>query len=160
MNEQENIYFRCRKEAAKRNDKLNSREGAAELLGVSVSTLANYELGITKVVPVDSVVMMADLYRAPELKALYCAESCPIGADRPVCTDAGSIERLAVRMAVMDQDGTLQETSRKLLAIAKAGKVCEQERAELAEMAESLGELEQLIQEIRLQAEGRADKEA
>lgn len=31
----ENIYFRCRKEAAKFNDTLNSREGAAELLGVS-----------------------------------------------------------------------------------------------------------------------------
>ena len=33
----DNIYCRCRKEAGKYNDKLNSREGAAELLGVSVS---------------------------------------------------------------------------------------------------------------------------
>ena len=40
-----NIYFRCRKEAAKYNDKLNSRESASELLGVSVSSLADYELG-------------------------------------------------------------------------------------------------------------------
>lgn len=73
----ENIYFRCRKNAAQHNDKLNSREGAAELLGISVSTLANYELGITKVVPVDAVVMMADLYQAPELKAHYCKHTCP-----------------------------------------------------------------------------------
>ena len=41
----ENQCFRCRKEAAKYNDKLGSREGAAELLGISVSSLADYELG-------------------------------------------------------------------------------------------------------------------
>ena len=41
----DNIYCRCRKEAAKYNDKLNSRDGAAELLGISASTLADYELG-------------------------------------------------------------------------------------------------------------------
>ncbi len=49
----ENPCFRCRKEAAKCNDKLYSREGAAEMLGVSVSSLADYELGITKIIPVD-----------------------------------------------------------------------------------------------------------
>lgn len=46
-NAKENIYFQCRKCAAAYNDKLNSREGAAELLGVSVSSLADYELDMT-----------------------------------------------------------------------------------------------------------------
>lgn len=49
----DNIYFRCRKEAALWDERLCSRESAADLLGVSVSSLADYELGITKVVPVD-----------------------------------------------------------------------------------------------------------
>ena len=31
------IYFQCRKEAAKYNDRLSSREGASEMLNVSVS---------------------------------------------------------------------------------------------------------------------------
>lgn len=70
MKENENVYFRARKEAAKYNERLSSREGAAELLGVSASTLADYELGNTKVVPVDKVVLMADLYNCPELKAM------------------------------------------------------------------------------------------
>lgn len=48
----ENIYFRYRKEASIYNDKLKSREGASELLGISPSSLADYELGNTKVVPV------------------------------------------------------------------------------------------------------------
>lgn len=32
------IYFQCRKEAAKYNDRLSSREGASEMLNVSVSS--------------------------------------------------------------------------------------------------------------------------
>ena len=48
-----NIYFACREKAAKYNDLLNSRERAAELLGISTSTLANHELGVTKNVPPD-----------------------------------------------------------------------------------------------------------
>lgn len=58
----ENIYFKCRKEAALYDKRLFSRESAADLLGMSVSSLSDYELGITKVVPVDKVVLMADLY--------------------------------------------------------------------------------------------------
>lgn len=63
-----NMYCKCRLAAAKYNDKLNSRDGAAEMLGLSSSTLASYELNLTKVVPVESIMMMADVYNAPELK--------------------------------------------------------------------------------------------
>lgn len=49
-NENTNMYFQARKKAATYNERLWSREGAAELLGISVSTLADYELGNTKVV--------------------------------------------------------------------------------------------------------------
>ncbi|MCC8066390.1 MAG: hypothetical protein LIO94_04730 [Clostridiales bacterium] len=42
----DNIYFACREKAAKYNEKLSSRESAAELLGISTSTLANHELGV------------------------------------------------------------------------------------------------------------------
>lgn len=41
----DNIYFRSRKEAAMYDERLSSRERASELLGVSVSSLADYELG-------------------------------------------------------------------------------------------------------------------
>lgn len=67
-----NIYFVCREKAAKYNDLLNSRERAAELLGISTSTLANHELGVTKNIPPDTVVMMSDLYKTPELRSYYC----------------------------------------------------------------------------------------
>ena len=47
----ENIYFKCRKEAALYDERLRSRESAADLLGVSSSSLADYELGIRKLFP-------------------------------------------------------------------------------------------------------------
>lgn len=78
-----NIYFACREKAAKYNDLLNSRERAAELLGISTSTLANHELGVTKNVPPDTVVMMSDLYKTPELRSHYCKHECPIGRNLP-----------------------------------------------------------------------------
>ena len=79
------IYFQCRKEAAKYNDRLSSREGASEMLNVSVSSLSNYELGLTPV-PTDVVVRMADLYGAPELEACYCKNDCPIGKRQNIAT--------------------------------------------------------------------------
>ena len=78
----DNIYFRSRKEAAMYDERLSSRERASELLGVSVSSLADYELGNTKVVPVDKVDLMAQLYKAPQLRTQYCKAECPIGKRR------------------------------------------------------------------------------
>ena len=42
-NENTNMYFQARKKAATYNERLWSREGAAELLGISVSPLATEE---------------------------------------------------------------------------------------------------------------------
>lgn len=87
------IYFQCRKEAAKYNDRLSSREGASEMLNVSVSSLSNYELGLTPV-PTDVVVRMADLYGAPELEACYCKNDCPIGKRQNIATKIRGIEQI------------------------------------------------------------------
>ena len=108
----DNIYCRCRKEAAKYNDRLNSREGAAELLGISSSSLADYELGITKIVPVDKVMLMADLYNAPEIRMYYCANECPLGNGREEFKDMPA-ERTYIRLknAIGDMDKAMQTLS-------------------------------------------------
>ena len=89
LNGNQNVYFQARKKAAMSNDRLASREGAAEMLGLSPYTLADYELGNTKVVPVDKVVLMADLYNAPELITGYCRYECPIHGYLPLATEIG-----------------------------------------------------------------------
>lgn len=67
-----NPWYEARKKAAEYDDRLCSREGAAERLGMSVSAVADAELGLSKCMPVDKAVLMADLYRAPHLLNHYC----------------------------------------------------------------------------------------
>lgn len=133
----ENVYFECRKRAAIHNERLNSRAGAAEILGISESTLAHYELGITKNIPVDVVVMMAEVYNAPELKCIYCKSECPIGKELPIATEAGNIEGITVRMLSGLEDEKIDKIQKTLLRIAEDGKVGAAEREELKEMVQS-----------------------
>ena len=149
----ETMYFRCRKEAETRNDKLNSREGAAELLGVSESSLAHYELGITKNIPVDVVVMMAEVYGAPELKNWYCKTECPIGCDNPVATKEVSIEEATVHLLGSMQQEPLQDAARTLLRIAADGELTPKEIEELAPMQEALDTVQEAISELRILVE-------
>lgn len=100
LKENTNVYFQARKRAAMSNDRLFSRENAAELLGISPYTLADYELGNTKVVPVDKVVLMADLYNAPELITGYCKYQCPIHGFMPLATEEKNLQGIALRLAV------------------------------------------------------------
>lgn len=78
----DNMFCQARYEAAKFNERLSSREGAAEELGVDRTRLARIELGSVTPYP-EEVLLMADIYRAPELKGNYCREMCPLGKGMP-----------------------------------------------------------------------------
>lgn len=141
-----NIYCQCRKKAAMYNDKLNSREGAAELLGISPSTLADYELGITKIIPADSIMRMADLYNAPELRNHYCKNCCPLGGDVPEI-DMESLDRIALK--ALQSMKTLSASRDQLLDIVSDGIISEEEKPRLEEIMQSLSELEQISHNLR-----------
>ena len=150
MKTNENIYFRCRKEAAKYNDKLNSRESASELLGVSVSSLADYELGNTKVVPVDKVVLMSDLYNAPQLLNGYCARECPIGCRKDTATEIQPIERTTLGLLNLLQNDKLGRFMSALTSIAADGQVSEDEKSKMTEIVAYLNEVRVLVEELNL----------
>ena len=58
-----NMFCQARYEAAKTNERLSSREGAAEEIGIDRTRLARIELGST--VPYqEEVLLMADCYKA------------------------------------------------------------------------------------------------
>ena len=146
----ENVYFECRKKAAEQNDKLRSRAGAAELLGVSESTLAHYELGVVKNVPVDIVVLMAELYKAPELKRYYCKRECPIGKDFPVADEAGSLEGAVLRMVFSLDEGTIRLASKALMELAKDGKITPDEVGTLETAMKALEGVAKSFSELRV----------
>ncbi|MDF2844774.1 MAG: helix-turn-helix protein [Herbinix sp.] len=150
LKDTDNHYFRCRIQASLNNEKLSSREGAAELLGVSVSSLAKYEQGVTKYVPVDKVLSMAELYNAPELKGLYCKECCPLGADKPEII-LEDLDRITLKaMSFFRKIPGVKDT---LLDITEDGIISDDERLELDDVLTVLDELSLIAQTLKLWAE-------
>ena len=76
-----NVYCQARYQAAETNERLSSREGAAEQLFCGRDVLAKVELDLVRPNP-ELVTMMADLYNAPELLLHFCASECAIGKSR------------------------------------------------------------------------------
>lgn len=94
-----NVWYEARMEAAKWNDKLLSRAGAAEALNMSEDAVKDTELGLNKCMPVDKAVLMADLYRKPELRNYYCLHECPIGRTLAISDEAPGLERVTVKVS-------------------------------------------------------------
>lgn len=154
----ENIYFACRKRASVYDERLNSREYAAERLGVSVSTLANYELGVTKRIPVDMVVMMADLYNAPELKNSYCKHDCPIGRFLPLATETDSLQGITIRILNSLDDDQIRKIKQNLITIAADGKIDDREKPQLQGILQYLDKMSLAVSELRMLAENIAER--
>lgn len=145
----ENVYFAARKNAAIYNERLKSRAAAAELLGVSESSLTKYELGLTKNIPVDVVVLMSEVYNAPELKCLYCKNECPIGHGLPIATETGSIESITVRLLDSLDEETLASVKKQIIKIASDGEVSSEEEEKLRGIMKTLDKAAGVISELR-----------
>lgn len=153
MNENTNVYFQARKKAAIYNERLYSREGASELLGISVSTLADYELGNTKVVPVDKVVLMADLYCAPELITGYCMRECPVHGFLPLATEEKSIQGIALRLLKGFNEDELKAMKVDLIEITEDGIISQEEIPKLKEILNKLDGMAKVISEMKIAGE-------
>ncbi len=149
----ENVYYQARKEAALYNDKLNSREGAAELLGISVSSLADYELGMTKFVPVDKVRLMADLYNAPQLMNGYCKHECPLGQHRILPIKVESIELATVKFINALNKIDLRDLQARLTAISSNGRIDDNEKTDFLDIVAQLEKVQEQIEVLKLLAE-------
>lgn len=148
-----NEYFQARKKAAEYNEALYSREGAAERLGVSVSTLADYELGNTKVIPVDKVVLMADLYNAPELITRYCKYECPVHGYLPLATEEKNIQGIALRLLGGFDEENLQSLKRDLINVTQDGEITDEEVPVMKEILKRLESMTEVISELKIVSE-------
>ena len=145
-----NMYCKCRMAAAKYNDKLNSREGAAELLGLSPSTLASYELDLTKVVPVENIALMADVYNAPELRRWYCTNVCPLGDDMPKL-ELAELDRITVKTLATLKN--ISEIKDDLIDIAADGVISPDEKPRLNNIIKTLKEVSAVAQMLMIWAQ-------
>ncbi len=145
-----NPFCQARLRAAEYNENFFSKEYAAEQLHISVSQLQDYELGITKCIPPDNILRMADLYRAPELKNLYCREMCPLGGDVPVL-ELEDLDRITVKaMASLRKVAEMKES---LLDITLDGVITEDEKPKLRKILATLDEISAIAQSLKVWTE-------
>ena len=153
MREEENVYLHYRKEAAIDLPALSSREGAAELLGISPESLRDYERGVTKTVPADIVLKMSHIYNAPEIRNFYCRNVCPIGEKYTpkIDVDQVEIDRLTLRLLNAFRNiSTIKDT---LVEIVADGIIDESERPALSEVLDTLDAISVHAQELRVWVE-------
>lgn len=148
----ENMYFRYRYRASKNNRALRNRANAAEILGISESSLSNYETGKTKCVPAEMVDQMAALYNAPELRNMYCVLMCPIGSHKKMAFSEETIEKVAVHLANSANSKRLKDSLRKFIALAAKGDIGSG-RELLQEVADNFNELSFALSEFSILAE-------
>jgi hypothetical protein len=157
-----NPWFEARKNAARYDEKLRSREGAAEALGISVSSVADAELGLTKVMPVEKAVRMADVYNAPYLLNYYCMNECPIGCHHSLSWDVQTIERVTLKLIKQMDTEVIDALKCRLVDIAEDGKISEDEKADFSGIIEYLDGLGRTISELKIlgeiSARGAADE--
>lgn len=131
------------------DDRLCSREGAAERLGMSVSAVADAELGLSKCMPVDKAVLMADLYNAPHLLNHYCLNECPIGGRLSLSAEVLSIDRVTVKLLKELKVEKLSEIKDTLLDIAEDGKITDDEKPALKGVLDYLDTVARTVSELK-----------
>lgn len=141
-----NVFYQARCEAAKHNEQLSSREGAADIMSIDRGRLYRIESGIAHPYP-EEIHLMADLYNAPELRNYFCKTICPLGEDIPKA-EIADLDRITVR--TLSAIRKLGETKELLLDITEDGVIDESEKADLEKVLQNLEELEQISQNMKL----------
>lgn len=141
-----NVYYEARIKAAKWNDKLKSREGAENILNLGAGSLARYELDIIAVPP-EVVVLMSDVYNAPELIHKHCC-NCVIGQKY-----INPIQEKPITVISLQMIHNLQEVEnikRTLLEIVQDGIITSEEEPQMIEVINYLEKIKNTVDEAIL----------
>lgn len=141
-----NAFYRARCVAATHNDQLSSREGASSIMSIDRGRLYRIEKGGAVPYP-EEILLMADLYGAPELENYYCTEMCPLGKNTPKA-EIANLDRIAIKaLSALKKVG---QTKELLLDITEDGVIDESEKADMKKILENLEELEQVAQSLKI----------
>lgn len=145
-----NVYYLARLNAAQENERLKSRESASEELGMSVSSLADIELGLYKYLPADKVVRMADLYNAPWIEGYYCNHECVLKNRGKMCDREVSLERATVNMCKNIRADKIEKFKADWLDfVVEEGADPEIKAKKMNELYDTLEKYEEMISEMK-----------
>jgi len=153
-----NAYFEARKTASKWNEKLSSREGAAEILQVSADVVTSAETDKYKEMPRYIVERMADVYNAPHLLKHYCKCNCAIGRNLPVSDEIAGIDRITVELFSKIRHEELKVLKDKILDVAADGIITPDEIKTVLEIDKYLRELSEIFSKFGTMAESESNR--
>lgn len=145
----DNMYYLARCEAAECNPDFNSREKAAEIIGMDRTRLARIELDTIAPYP-EEVKAMAETYKVPELCNSYCARECPIGQNSVQEVTIDDFDRLALKVLGSLKD--IDSLRSSLIAISEDGQVDDYERADFKKILETLEKISTNAKALQLWA--------
>ena len=143
----DNVFYKARMAAASWNDRLASREGAAEITGIDRTRLANIELGTIFPHP-EEVLLLADEYNAPELQNYFCSRMCPLGIGTINTLELSELESVALQL--LNVTRSMPEIREGIIDIAADGQIDEEEQPRMKQYMDMLGEVEKKIQTLKL----------
>lgn len=141
-----NVFYKARWEAAKHNEQLSSREGAADIMSIDRGRLYRIESSIINPYP-EEIRLMADLYNAPELENHYCTSMCPLGANIPKVS-IETLDRISLR--ALDAFRKVKDAKELLVDIVADGVIDDSEKPGLDKILSTLDELEQVAQSLKI----------
>lgn len=144
-----NVWYEARIAAAKWNEKLSSRDGAAGVLGITPEVVNSVERNLHKCMPVDLAVIMADEYNAPHLLNYYCLHECPIGCRQSISDELLDIDRVTVKLLKNLKVDQLEDIKERLLDIAEDGVISDDEKPDLKEILGYLDRLAKTVSELK-----------
>ena len=71
---------------------------------------------------------MADLYKAPELRNMYCKQECPIGRMLPMATESKGLESITLKILKSLDEDEIKAMKKSLVDIAEDGEITEDEQ--------------------------------
>ena len=142
-----NVYYKARIKAANTNDKLNSREGVAEIIGIDRTRLARIELDSICAYP-EEILMMADVYNAPGLENYFCCEQCPIGKHSVSHIEVLEIDRITIQ--IISSLENINGVKKELLDITEGGIITEDEKPKLEHVVKALDKIAIGSRELKL----------
>ena len=140
-----------------RKERHMSREDVANLTNdvMSAKRLEHIEKGETEPTPSD-IVLLADVYKMPELCLNYCSHHCAVGkATVPVYDlELNSPKDLPIiTLELLDTLNSLTAQKDRMISIAADGKITDDEKKDFKAFNEGLEKMELAIKSLKLWAQ-------
>ena len=140
-----NIYFLRREELGL------TRERASELLeSIPPERIEKIENERVEPHP-EEILIMAEMYKAPELCNFYCSNQCPIGQQYVPEVKIQDLSQIILRM--IDSLNTVQDKQRRLISITADGIIDDSEIDDFVSIQEDLEKISITVEALQLWTE-------